>query len=144
MLWFWFIHFSFVDVLSLLLLLLLYCFRSCDLGSPGGIKSGTLVLFSLSDEEPACSKCHTLCESSPWGRRYHQQYQLSFFKISAKDTKNTMLILVTQISVIHQSKMLSVYFYLCTLTITTKLCAFGKKENKQGTLSVFSISANCF
>ncbi len=67
-----------------------------------------------------------------------------FFKISAKDTKNTLLILVTQIRVIHQSKLLSVYFFLCTLTITTKLCGFEKKkENKQDALSVFSVSASC-
>ncbi len=73
------------------------------------------------------------------------RYQLGFFKISAKDTKNTLLILVKQISIIYQSKLLSVYFYLRTLTITTKLCSLGKKkENKQGALSVFSVSTNCF
>ncbi len=58
MLWFWFIHFSFVDVLSSLLY---YCVRSCDLGSPEGLKSCTFVLFSLSDEEPACSKLKNFC-----------------------------------------------------------------------------------
>ncbi len=36
-----------------------------------------------------------------WSQRYRRRYQLGFFKISAKDTKNTLLILVTQISVIH-------------------------------------------
>ncbi len=67
-------------------------------------------------------------------------YQLSFFKISAKDTKNTLLILVTQISVIHQSKLLSVYFYLRTLTITTKLCGFGKKNKTNRVRSLSSPS----
>lgn len=42
----------------------------------------------------------------------------SFFFISAKDTKKTLLIWVTQISVIHHSNMLGVY--------TTKVCAFAK------------------
>ncbi len=37
-----------------------------------------------------------------------------FFKISAEDTKNTLLILVTQIRIIHQSKLLSVYFFVYT------------------------------
>ncbi len=66
--------------------------------------------------------------------------QLSFFKISAKDTKNTLLILVTQICVIHQSKLLSDYFFVCTLTITTKLCGFGKKkENKRCALCLLRL-----
>ncbi len=63
-----------------------------------------------------------------------------FFKISAKDTKYNLLILVTQISVIHQSKLLSVYFYLRTLTITTKLCGFEKKQKTNRVRSLSSPS----
>ncbi len=95
----------------------------------------SVLPVSVNESKPELSACLT-----HWSRPYRRRYQLSFFKISAKDTKNTLLILVTQISVIHQSKLLSVYFYLRTLTITTKLCGFGKKrENKQGALCLLRL-----
>ncbi len=63
--------------------------------------------------------------------------QAQFFKISAKETKNTLLILVTQIRVIHQSKLL---LFLCTLTITTNLCGFEKKKETNRVRSLSSPS----
>jgi len=34
-----------------------------------------------------------------WGQRYCRRYQLTFFLISAKETQNTLLILILHISV---------------------------------------------
>ncbi len=67
------------------------------------------------------------------------RYQLSFFKISAKDTKNTLLILVTQIRVIHQSKLLSVYFFCVHSRLQQNLVVLEKKR-KQTVRSLSSLS----
>ncbi len=69
---------------------------------------------------------------NPKGTAVSPAIPTRFFKTSAKDTKNTPSILVIQISVIHQFKLWSVYFFLCTLTITTKLCGFEKKRKQTG------------
>ncbi len=78
------------------------------------------------------------------GRLYRRRYQLVFFNTSAKDIKNTPSILVVQISVIHQLKLWSVYFFCVHSQIQQNFVVLGKKkENKQDALFVFSISASC-
>ncbi len=78
------------------------------------------------------------------GRLYRRWYQLVFFKTSEKDIKNTPSILVVQISVIHQLKLLSVYFFCVHSRIQQNFVVLEKKkENKQDALFVFSISASC-
>ncbi len=64
------------------------------------------------------------------GRLYRRRYQLVFFKNSAKDIKNTLSILVVQISVIHQLKLWSVYFFVYTHEYNKTLW-FWKKKRKQ-------------
>ncbi len=87
----------------------------------------------------SCLWCLTLR-----GRLYRRRYQLVFFKTSAKDIKNTPSILVVQISVIHQLKLWSVYFFCVHSRIQQNFVVLEKKkENKQDALFVFSISASC-
>ncbi len=69
------------------------------------------------------------------GRLYRRRYQLVFFKTSAKDIKNTPSILVVQISVIHQLKLWSVYFFCVHSRIQQNFVVLEKKkENKQDAL----------
>ncbi len=79
--------------------------------------------------------------SYPRGRQYRRLYQLSFFKISAKDTKRDFGHTNKCYTSIEAVKCLLVFVYTHT---KNKTCFWKKKENKQGNVSVFSISANCF
>ncbi len=71
------------------------------------------------------------------GRLYRRRYQLVFFKTSAKDIKNTPSILVVQISVIHQLKLWSVYFFCVHSRIQQNFVVLGKKKktNRMRSLS---------
>ncbi len=71
------------------------------------------------------------------GRLYRRRYQLVFFKTSAKDIKNTQSILVVQISVIHQLKLWSVYFFCVHSRIQQNFVVLGKKKktNRMRSLS---------
>ncbi len=83
------------------------------------------------------------CNFNPNGTAVSPAIQLVFFKTSAKDIKNTPSILVVQISVIHQLKLWSVYFFCVHSRIQQTLWFWKKKKNKQDALFVFSISASC-
>ncbi len=105
------------------------------------------------------SHCNMLCHSctvhlqttdfsftlfNPKGTAVSPAIPTLFFKTSAKDIKNTPSILVVQISVIHQLKLWSVYFFVYTHEYNKTLWFLEKKkENKQDALFVFSISASC-
>ncbi len=71
------------------------------------------------------------------GRLYRRRYQLVFFKTSAKDIKNTPSILVVQISVIHQLKLWSVYFFCVHSRIQQNFVVLEKKKktNRMRSLS---------
>ncbi len=66
------------------------------------------------------------------GRLYRRRYQLVFFKTSAKDIKNTPSILVVQISVIHQLKLWSVYFFCVHSRIQQNFVVLEKKRKQTG------------
>ncbi len=71
------------------------------------------------------------------GRLYRRRYQLVYFKTSAKDIKNTPSILVVQISVIHQFKLWSVYFFCVHSQIQQNFVVLEKKKktNRMRSLS---------
>ncbi len=77
------------------------------------------------------------CCSLIRGRLYRRRYQLVFFKTSAKDIKNTPSILVVQISVIHQLKLWSVYFFCVHSRIQQNFVVLEKKKktNRMRSLS---------
>ncbi len=76
-------------------------------------------------------KAHKQCFKTLRGRLYRRRYQLVFFKTSAKDIKNTPSILVVQISVIHQLKLWSVYFFCVHSRIQQNFVVLEKKQTNR-------------